>query len=256
MEAMFAGSTAALYAEYRRDLPVEQAAQLAGAAGLQAGDVLVDLGCGTGQLTAPLAAHCRVVLAMDPEPAMLVGLRARRLPRVVPVLGADSDLLSVSALLSTPGGSPEVGAVVVGNAIHWMDAAAVVRSARTVVRPGGALAVVTQGPPLWLGSADWQRRLRSVLEDRFGPLSAGCGSDEASVTERADLLRSVGWRTEVLRWHIDHQVDPDWVLGHLGSALPADALDPATTGTLRDVLEAVAPEDLIERAETTVVLGR
>jgi trans-aconitate methyltransferase len=39
--------------------------------GLNAQDMVVDLGCGTGQLTLPIAHRVRAVIGMDPEPDML-----------------------------------------------------------------------------------------------------------------------------------------------------------------------------------------
>jgi len=81
----FGGTTAQLYAKYRRDLPAAQAAALAEQFGLRPDDVVVDLGCGTGQLAVPLRPHCAAVIGIDPEPAILVELRARRAPRVLHV---------------------------------------------------------------------------------------------------------------------------------------------------------------------------
>ncbi|PWW54850.1 methyltransferase domain-containing protein [Actinokineospora spheciospongiae] len=39
-------------------------------------DSAVDLGCGTGQLTRPLTRRLRVVLGVDPEPDVVVAVRA------------------------------------------------------------------------------------------------------------------------------------------------------------------------------------
>lgn len=66
MPSDFGGLTAALYLRYRRDLPGEQAAQLAELSGLRPDDVLVDLGCGTGQLAVPMAEHCAARLGRRP----------------------------------------------------------------------------------------------------------------------------------------------------------------------------------------------
>ena len=73
----FGGTTAQLYARYRRDLPTDRATALAGQIGLDPEDVVVDLGCGTGQLAVPLQPHCAAIIGIDPEPAMLAELRAR-----------------------------------------------------------------------------------------------------------------------------------------------------------------------------------
>ncbi|MPQ98820.1 methyltransferase domain-containing protein [Modestobacter sp. I12A-02628] len=90
--ADFAGETARLYRSHRRDLPADQARSLARELRLRAEDVVVDLGCGTGQLAVPLRRHCAGVVAVDPEPAMLAGLRDRAEPGVLCLLGSDDDL--------------------------------------------------------------------------------------------------------------------------------------------------------------------
>jgi ubiquinone/menaquinone biosynthesis C-methylase UbiE len=66
-------------------------------------DWVLDLGCGTGQVAAVLWSRVGGVLAMDPEPDMLSGLRARlraeHLGNVLPVLASDGDLPAISHLL-------------------------------------------------------------------------------------------------------------------------------------------------------------
>ena len=249
MSADFAGETARLYARFRRDLPADQAAELAAQLGLTATDQLLDLGCGTGQLTAPLLPHCAGAVAVDPEPGMLAGLRDRGLRHVVAVLGAHTDLPQLGRLL------PPLGAVVVGNALHWMDEAATLTAAAALLRPGGGLAVVTQGPPLWLGPAPWQQAVRGALEAHLGPVTATCGSDATALAERVGLLEGQGLAVRVSSWRADHVVDTDWVVGHLGSALPGDAL----TGELRTALAAALAEHhgpLVEQVVTTAVVAR
>ncbi len=251
--ADFAGETSRFYARYRRDLPGDQAARLALELGLRAEDVVVDLGCGTGQLAVPLRAHCAGVLGVDPEPGMLTGLRGRGVNGVMGVLGSDADLPQLRGFLGDL-----VGAVVVGNALHWMDEPAALRSAVELVRPGGGVAVVTQGPPLWLGSAPWQQRVRRVLEGQVGPVTGRCGSDVATQQARAAVLRDLGVAVQVITWRAEHPVDADWVVGHLGSALPRGAVgedDP--DGLAAKVRSALTGSGgLVEEVTTTVVVGR
>ncbi|GAB4079841.1 class I SAM-dependent methyltransferase [Modestobacter muralis] len=250
MAADFAGETARLYARFRRDLPADQAAELAGQLGLTTDDLLLDLGCGTGQLTAPLLPHCAGVVAVDPEPGMLAGLRDRGLPGVVPVLGADTDLPQLGRWLPPP------GALVVGNGLHWMDEAATLAEGAALLRPGGGLAVVTQGPPLWLGTAPWQQAVRSVVEQALGPVTATCGSDATALADRVGLLEALGLTVQVSSWRADHVVDAAWVVGHLGSALPGDAL---ASGSLQQALETELDRQagpLVEQVLTTAVVAR
>lgn len=255
MTSDFTGETGQLYARYRRDLPTGQAAALAQHLGLLPDDVVVDLGSGTGQLGVPLLEHCAAVLAVEPEPEMLRGLRARGADRAACMLGSDSDLPLLTELIVKP-----VGAVVVGNALHWMDEAAALQRCKRLLRPGGGVAVVTQGPPLWQGLAPWQSRVRAVLERAVGQAGGTCGADAAAVDRRAQILGELGLQVSVPTWHASHLVDIDWVIGHLGSALPAGRLQQGRpdglASNLRAVLEESGPGELVEDVTTTAVIGR
>ena len=101
-----------------------------------------------------MAARVRAVLGVDPEPDMLMRARGTAgeagVTNVSWMIGADSDIPAIRALL----GSGAVGAVTVGKALHWMNHPALFSAARPLPRPGGAIAVVTNGTPLWLQDTD------------------------------------------------------------------------------------------------------
>src|SRR5262249_44594902 len=157
-------------------------------------DLVVDLGCGTGQLTLPLAERVRSVVGVDPEPDMLA--RARQaatestVTNVTWVLGADSDLPAIGRV----SGPRSIAAVTVGQALHWMAHDAVCESSAGLVRAGGGVAVVTNGTPLWLQDSDWSRALRDCLERRLDTkLTSSCGTDHASQRRYHDALARTGF---------------------------------------------------------------
>ena len=71
----FGGEVAGFYHQYRRGYPPAVIDTLTGAFGLTDSDVVIDLGCGTGQLTLPIARRVHAVAGEDPEPDMLVRAR-------------------------------------------------------------------------------------------------------------------------------------------------------------------------------------
>lgn len=249
MKSDFAGSTAQFYARYRRDLPAAQALDLAEHVGLRADDAAVDLGCGTGQLAVPLATHCAAVIAIDPEPDMLRGLRDRSADRVLCVLGDDKDLSRLSVPITGP-----IGLVTIGNALHWMDERSTLHAAAALLRPGGAIAIITQGPPLWLGPAPWQMKVRKVLEQLFGPVSGNCRTDQSALDERLAMAATLGLATQVLSWQAEYRVHLDWVLGHLGSALGSDQLKKSEM--LTTLLQPLDADEMVERVTTTALVAR
>jgi trans-aconitate methyltransferase len=91
------------------------------------GEVVLDLGCGTGELAARIAATGARVIALDSDPAM-VAAAAERLGRANTLL-ADGH----SFRLAEP-----VDAVFSNAALHWMPRQAeVVARVRAALRPGG-----------------------------------------------------------------------------------------------------------------------
>ncbi|MBB5804317.1 ubiquinone/menaquinone biosynthesis C-methylase UbiE [Saccharothrix ecbatanensis] len=121
------GSAAAAYAEHRPDYA--QAAvrwALEPAPGLR----VLDLGAGTGKLTATLVALGADVVAVEPDSAMLIELR-RALPGVRVLPGS-------AEAIPLPDAS--VDAVLAGNALHWFDMVVAGPEMARVLAPGGVLA--------------------------------------------------------------------------------------------------------------------
>ncbi|MGH2885459.1 MAG: class I SAM-dependent methyltransferase [Solirubrobacteraceae bacterium] len=257
----FAGETASHYSAYRRDVPDVLIEAAVCAADLTGHDVALDLGCGTGQVAIPLSRHVRSVLAADPEPDMLMGLRARlvamKVGNVLPVLAADHDL----AVIATVCGD-SFGVVTVANALHWMDADHVFMQSRRLLRGGGALIIISQGPPVWLSSSAWSRELRAFLERwTGGAVSATCGTDQASLEQRALGLRRSGYpQIEVVEHAYENEVDLTYIAGHLRSAMSESALplarQPEFLAGLNDALRPqLEAGPLIERIEATALIA-
>ncbi|MCX2185506.1 class I SAM-dependent methyltransferase [Streptomyces sp. SKN60] len=167
------GAAAVAYAAHRPDY-----AQAAVRWALEAapGPRVLDLGAGTGKLTATLLAAGvgADAVAVEPDGAMLAELR-RALPEVRALQGSAESI-------PLPDGS--VDAVVAGNAMHWFDMAVAGPEIARVLAPGGVLA------GLWNvmdDSVAWVDGLARVS----GPAAVGPRDTPASwraATERMHLL--------------------------------------------------------------------
>jgi len=121
------GAAATAYAEHRPDYAQDAVRwALESAPGLR----VLDLGAGTGKLTATLVAVGADVTAVEPDPAMLTELR-HALP--------DARALPGSAE-AIPLPDASVDAVLAGNAMHWFDMAVAGPEIARVLVPGGILA--------------------------------------------------------------------------------------------------------------------
>ncbi|ATL25203.1 class I SAM-dependent methyltransferase [Streptomyces formicae] len=121
------GAAAAAYAEHRPDY-----ARTAVRWALEPspGPRVLDLGAGTGKLTATLVDLGADVIAVEPDPAML-GELSRSLPGVRALPGS-------AEAIPLPDAS--VDAVLAGNALHWFDMALAGPEIARVLVPGGVLA--------------------------------------------------------------------------------------------------------------------
>lgn len=256
----FRGEVADLYHRYRHGYPAAVIDALAGAFGLTGQDVVVDLGCGTGQLTLPMARRVRAVVGVDPEPDML--RRARRaatdsgVPNVSWILGADTDIPALRGLL----GDRSAAAVTVGQALHWMDHARLFRAVVPLVRAGGGIAVVTNGTPLWFQDTDWSLALRGFMERWLDTkVTYRCGTDEDSQRRYTEELSSAGF--DVLSTAVDYDadLDLDQLVGGVYSALgvtrlPAPDQRAAFAGQVR---AALAPHDhFTEHVHVAILAGK
>jgi SAM-dependent methyltransferase len=163
------GTAAAAYAEHRPDY-AEAAVRwtLERAPGRR----VLDLGAGTGKLTATLVALGAEVIAVEPDPAMLTVLR-RELPGVRALPGGAEAM---------PLSDASVDVVLAGNAMHWFDMDVAGPEIARVLAPGGILA------GLW-----------NVVDDRVDWVAGLARVSGSAAIGPRDLPAS--WRAETAGMH-------------------------------------------------------
>ena len=121
-------------------------------------DHALDLGCGTGKMTAPLAAHFARVTAVDPSSAMLAEAQRRVSGPVTWLQGKAEDV-------ALP---PGADVAVFGESIHWMEGDRLFPKLTKALNQDHLVAVMTGGDAahapawqeLWHGFLDrWVQRL-------------------------------------------------------------------------------------------------
>jgi SAM-dependent methyltransferase len=129
------GQDADLYQQARPDYPGQTFADLAELAGLGPQSRVLEIGCGTGQATRPLARlGCTVVaVELSPEMAAVARRNLQDFANVTVEVAAFEDW--------TPPAEP-FDLVLAATAFHWIDPEVRFVKAAEVLRPGGALATI------------------------------------------------------------------------------------------------------------------
>lgn len=120
---------------------------------------ILDLGAGTGKLTAALIGRAAEIVAVEPDAQMLAELR-RLVPRATALTGSAERI---------PLPDQSVDAILVGQAFHWFHRPDADREVARVLRPGGVVGLIWNFPNL---SVPWVPKLYEATRREPVPWSA------------------------------------------------------------------------------------
>ena len=226
--------TAGDYEAYRLPYPAALIAELAACAGADGAGALLDLACGTGQLSFALHGHFAETWAVDQEPDMIqlarekataAGIRNMRF-----VTSAAEELVLPTEIFDL---------VTIGNAFHRLPRLQVARRVWRWLRPGRPLALVWSASP-WDGPEPWQQamsatmarwRARLVDSDR---IPAGYDQARRDLPDQ-EVLRQAGFE---LADTSQITVRNDWTSAELaGFTFSTSVLSRAALGPLASAFE-------------------
>jgi SAM-dependent methyltransferase len=131
---------------------------------------VLDLGAGTGKLTADLVRRGLDVVAVEPAPAMRAQLSTRL--STVDVRSGTAETTGLS--------DGYVDAVLIAAALHWFERPAADREIARVLRPGGVVGVLANQRDT---SLDWARALDELLASRLAGLPRSPPSTDEAIFE-------------------------------------------------------------------------
>jgi ubiquinone/menaquinone biosynthesis C-methylase UbiE len=128
---------AQLYEASRLGYPSDIVEFAVGTAAVGAGSEVLEVGCGTGQLTESLACYGFRLTAIDIGPSMVTAARRR--------LDGPALWFQVSSFEDFTAADASFDLIVSGTAFHWVDPEVMFRKPAGLLRPGGWLALLETG---------------------------------------------------------------------------------------------------------------
>jgi SAM-dependent methyltransferase len=197
---------------------------------------VVDVGAGTGKLTGRLLGLGLEVAAVEPDPEMLAVLR-REHPAAVPYL-AGAEALPIPAA--------SVDAVLAAQAWHWFPHQRAISEVRRVLRPGGWLGLVWNGPDP-----------RDVWEYDLARLDPDTGERDFLAEPADEPFEVDGLPADELEWAVvpwRREIDAESLRGRLNTHSAYAMMPPEQRAPLIDAMVAVVQAELERQGTPTVML--
>lgn len=228
-------------------------AKLARETGLGPNSRVLDLGCGPGSLTLPLARHCGTMIGIDADPAMIAAAR-----QAAEAAGIGIDW-RVGTSFELDQSLAPLDLVTIARAFHWMDRDATLKRLDELIAPRGAIALVNTelrpaGELKWHEAFEEIRRGHGRFDDFYHWRKSDAWEDQVSVllrspfseVERISVFdKRAPTLEEVLARALSFSANSPSALGEAGRAAYEKALTErlcalSPDGTFPEIVESVA----------------
>ena len=206
-------STAYYYARFRKPYPQEIFRSITERFQLDGTGNLLDVGCGTGLLSLPIAEKFEGVTGIDPDPEMIEEARHQ-----AEHLGVENAGFLVASGEDVEPGMGKFRLVLFGSSLHWMDIDDVLARARAVLTSAGGIAICGM-PSLWGGESEWERAIVATVQRWLGAdRRAGSGPFPQSDRRFEEVISENGFTNiSTDSTECEFHLDIPFIIGHLYS---------------------------------------
>ncbi|WP_435358362.1 class I SAM-dependent methyltransferase [Haloarchaeobius sp. DFWS5] len=207
---------------------------------------VLDLGCGAGQLTVPMAQRAGAVVAMDPNEAMLAKaeerVEAAGRSNVEFVVGSDADLPNHIDDLRP------LRLTTMGRSFHWTNQERTLEHLFEATEPGGGVALMTDQEWLTRGREPWQAAVYEIAAEYLDDLPECVDPEEIEYDDPwAKKLAAFGFEdTQTDEFRFEREWTVDEVVGYVFSL---SYCSPQKFGDDMAAFEANVRERLVEFGE-------
>lgn len=239
-------STAWYYSRYRPGYPEPFLKKIVEKFPIDSKDRMLDLGCGTGQITFPMSKYFSEVVGVDPEPQMLTEAKKlakkKGIDNITWIKGDSEDLKRLSEKLG------QFNLITIGRAFHWMDREKVLNDLFPITVNKGGVAIIGDSS-LWTKANEWQELIKQIVQKYLGDERLAGNStftkatDQSTATHESVIekspfqdLRSIRYGYK-LKWDIPH------IIGYLYST---SFCSPSLIGNKKEQFEVDLTKTLLQ----------
>jgi ubiquinone/menaquinone biosynthesis C-methylase UbiE len=195
--------TAMYYSKYRPQYPEQIYNDLIKMFALNKGSYILDLGCGPGIISIPLAMKHLPMYAVDPDIDMLIeGLKNQKIKHVHGIgwyLGNDKIIDQLCL--------PPLTMCIMGASFHWTNREKLVNKLNKMIIPNGAIIIISSsGAESCEEGENWNMVTKKIIQKFLGPKRrAGEGTYEHPEKRHQQILRASVFNNVVIKNYKKHE---------------------------------------------------
>lgn len=184
-KSLFA-SQASYYAKFRRSYPAEMFTYLRNEFHLTEASTLLDLGCGTGQVSTEMAHGGGRIIGADAQPAMLDEAKKKTTRQNIDWVLVKAEEISSLGI--------QVNLTVMARSFHWMEREKVLKDLYDMTVPGGGVAIIGDK-----NQSEWYQKIEEMVLEWTGAQNGirkigASGTYQMPAKKHEDVLRESSFK--------------------------------------------------------------